>query len=663
MSGLPSRLRNFFSRPAPTPPAAEQPPPPDLFGTRPPSRPLAPPPPPPPPPTPEPATLPAAATWRACTIVPAAGGLLSASGGTLAIASTAAPEDAIFAIVPDAAPNLCFLLANSGQPIRIDADPIVAPALSARILPTDTRGAIRLRYPLGATAFLTCAGIASTGATIGFQGDGNTLAAVFGLAPADPETLSPAARAIAGELALAASGGLRAEPLLALLQAGRLRPGLAEPLIRILPEDELSDLARRLLASPGAMALLGRAMPTDRWVTEMLPALAAWQGPRPDVANHTTACPATDEAILLPPSGTGLLIPAGLAVHALARRQILPRRTACIIAAARNEGPYLLDWLAYHRAIGFEHVFLYTNENEDGSDELLTLLARAGEITLIENERTHAIGPQLKGYTHALTMMPQTLDFRWAALLDIDEYIGFDSTVFDDFPAYLATQETQRVDAIALCWLMFAAAPEEGWSDAGTPARFTRRERAVHELVKSLIRPNRFWYSQPHFPTATLDAPFDYRSADGGIHHHPYITGRGPAQAGAPSAEQAWINHYMLRTAQEALWKWSRGRGDLATASPDRMRPLDFIATSFLGMARPEHQVQDRRLLACAAGQGAELERLLALPGVAAADAGIKARFANLLHTNAVTFAESVLTDASPAVLHFQEIIREGLVA
>jgi hypothetical protein len=33
-----------------------------------------------------------------------------------------------------------------------------------------------------------------------------------------------------------------------------------------------------------------------------------------------------------------------------------------IAACARWEAPYAAEWLAYHRAIGFEHVYLYCND-------------------------------------------------------------------------------------------------------------------------------------------------------------------------------------------------------------------------------------------------------------------------------------------------------------
>ncbi len=572
----------------------------------------------------------------------------------MSVALGAAPDGAALAIVPDDALRVCFLVAPDGGDLGVAADPMRGRAISLRMLPTDVPGAIRLLYPVGRRRFLT----ANAAGGLRLDGDGNAMEAVFALTGVDEGSVPAAAQTTADALASACRGGLRAAVFLEKLRDGGqglgLRLGLAQTLLRLLPEEELAELARLVLDAPADMALLAEAMPGDRWVGEMLPGLAAWQAVRPAVAGHLTACPAADEAALLPAAGEGV-VPAGLALHALARRQILPRRVACLVAAARNEGPYLLDWLSYHLSVGFEHAFIYTNENSDGSDELLGLLARHGVITLVQNARTDLMGPQLKGYTHALTMLPDVLDYRWAALLDIDEYFAFEPDVFESVADFLAVQETQRVDAIALCWAMFAASPEDRWSETSTWQRFTWRKSEVNALVKSLLRPRKFWYSQPHYPTAVLDAPFEFHAADGSVHHHAYVEGRIPAISGSPTAEQAWVNHYMLRSGEEALWKWSRGRGDLPTGHPDRMRSLDDTASGFLDLSRPEHLVQDTRIAACARGQAAVLARLLALPGVASCDAEIKARFGREIRENARAFAAG--DGGSACVRYFREML------
>ena len=49
-----------------------------------------------------------------------------------------------------------------------------------------------------------------------------------------------------------------------------------------------------------------------------------------------------------------------------------------LVATMRNEGPYILEWLAYHRCIGFTDVLVCTNDCVDESPALLDRLEGLG---------------------------------------------------------------------------------------------------------------------------------------------------------------------------------------------------------------------------------------------------------------------------------------------
>ena len=52
-----------------------------------------------------------------------------------------------------------------------------------------------------------------------------------------------------------------------------------------------------------------------------------------------------------------------------------------LVTTMRNEGPYLLEWIAHHRAAGVSDFLIYTNDCDDGTDALLDVLAAAEIIT------------------------------------------------------------------------------------------------------------------------------------------------------------------------------------------------------------------------------------------------------------------------------------------
>ena len=70
-----------------------------------------------------------------------------------------------------------------------------------------------------------------------------------------------------------------------------------------------------------------------------------------------------------------------------------PATSATLITCLRDEGPFLIEWLAYHRAIGFDRFIIGANDCTDGSHDMLTRLAEMGEVIYLPFPAT----PQAKG--------------------------------------------------------------------------------------------------------------------------------------------------------------------------------------------------------------------------------------------------------------------------
>ena len=57
-----------------------------------------------------------------------------------------------------------------------------------------------------------------------------------------------------------------------------------------------------------------------------------------------------------------------------------------VIIAIRNEGPWLVEWVAHYRAMGVQKIIVFFNNLDDGSRPLIDALSKRGLITAIENE-------------------------------------------------------------------------------------------------------------------------------------------------------------------------------------------------------------------------------------------------------------------------------------
>ena len=123
-----------------------------------------------------------------------------------------------------------------------------------------------------------------------------------------------------------------------------------------------------------------------------------------------------------------------------------------IVTTMKNEGPFILEWLAYHRAIGFDDFIIYTNDCTDGTDTLLQLLQDKGFLQHRENPfRGSGLKPQHAALQAAETE-PLVQDATWLTCIDVDEFIniktgdGTLAALFDAVP---------DANMIAMTWRLF----------------------------------------------------------------------------------------------------------------------------------------------------------------------------------------------------------------
>jgi len=137
-------------------------------------------------------------------------------------------------------------------------------------------------------------------------------------------------------------------------------------------------------------------------------------------------------------------------VNLLFLRCITPRKSVAAVMTVRDEGLYLLEWVAFYRAIGLTDIFVYVNENVDGSDDLLSLLAERGVIRLIRNHIRSGTNPQRKAYQHAFHLLHELRAYKWVAFFDADEFLMLDKRYeynIDNFIGHIETTFSDNLPA------------------------------------------------------------------------------------------------------------------------------------------------------------------------------------------------------------------------
>lgn len=242
------------------------------------------------------------------------------------------------------------------------------------------------------------------------------------------------------------------------------------------------------------------------------------------------------------------------------RRLVVPRHELALLATARDEGVYLLEWIAHHQAMGVEKIYLYSNNNTDGSDELLAALQDAGVIVWFDNtpEDILNINLQRKAYGHALIALPEILDYRWTLILDLDEFITIHPYWNKSLPALLRARHIQGADTVAFQWNIYFSDRQLYWLPEPCGERYNRV--GGNPLVKNAFLTNHFSFSDAHHPLPRQDEPNTWLTVDGQIQYG----------AGAKN-DIAWINgtsrngqiaHFAIKSLEEFIWKYARGEND-----------------------------------------------------------------------------------------------------
>ena len=357
------------------------------------------------------------------------------------------------------------------------------------------------------------------------------------------------------------------------------------------------------------------------WVGQVLPDLMAWRRDRNSFLGPDHHVRLDTDLNFLQDLEHGIsMTSTGRLYNFVARFTTEPTREICVVTTARNEGVYLLEWIAYHRSIGVGTFFVYSNDNDDGSDALLRRLSEEGAIYWLENMVDSETAAQRKAFSHALNTLPHVLDYEWALFIDLDEFLVVDPDRFAGLPDYVAWQEQQPVDAIGFNWVWIGSSGLNKWSPDFVRSRFTQRYIGVtpsqdwggpDRHIKSLFRPRRFLYCQPHFPITDWRVPVAMRDSSGYPHLN-YYGGDQPAFLLHPKAEAAWVNHYFFKSAEEFVWKRSRNAGD--TAVPHLLTP-DWLR-AFASQHWSSELVHENRILRCGKGFQECYDALLSINGV-----------------------------------------------
>ncbi|CUH68426.1 hypothetical protein TG4357_03569 [Thalassovita gelatinovora] len=237
-----------------------------------------------------------------------------------------------------------------------------------------------------------------------------------------------------------------------------------------------------------------------------------------------------------------------------------------IVGCMKNEAPYIVEWIAYHRAIGVDNFLIYTNDCSDGTSEILDRLQDMGIVQHRNNDKWKGNSPQQYALNQALKE-PVLQNSDWIAHIDVDEFMNIrcgNGTLPDFF------DRIGDATNVAMTWRLFGHNGVTRLEDSFVidqfdtcAPKFCPKPHTVWGFKTMFRNIGAYEKISCHRPNKLIDAVKAKVK---------WVNGSGQDMT-REAAEKGWrnskktigydliqLNHYALRSAESYLVKRQRGR-------------------------------------------------------------------------------------------------------
>lgn len=227
------------------------------------------------------------------------------------------------------------------------------------------------------------------------------------------------------------------------------------------------------------------------------------------------------------------------------RDSSVPKYNLSVCAIAKNEGPYFVEWIEWHRKMGVEKFYIYDNESTDSTKEILTPYINSGVV-----EYTYFPGYRMQLAAYDDCLEKYRFDTKWLAFIDLDEFIV---PVKDkSIPDFL--NRFENFSAIEINWLIYGSGGAKERKPGTMMERFKKHSQPEHPLnrhVKSIVNTRRVFSVIGCHEVARIYG--DTADSHGNpINKH--------FREREPQQDIIKINHYAVRSYEEFVEKQNRGR-------------------------------------------------------------------------------------------------------
>ncbi len=154
-----------------------------------------------------------------------------------------------------------------------------------------------------------------------------------------------------------------------------------------------------------------------------------------------------------------------------------------LVACARWETDAIVEWVSYHRAVGFEHIYLYCNDDEPTALYECLIPFLLGPDPYVTFVYFPFRGMQRQMFMHFLEHFSESTE--WFMCLDIDEFVSMRNHA--NISEFMRSYRLE-CDALYLNWIIFGNNGFVERPGGSVLLQYTRRENCVNPHTKMISR-------------------------------------------------------------------------------------------------------------------------------------------------------------------------------
>lgn len=231
----------------------------------------------------------------------------------------------------------------------------------------------------------------------------------------------------------------------------------------------------------------------------------------------------------------------------------------------KNEGPFILEWVAHNRAIGADDIVVFSNDCTDGSDALLNRLHEMEVVQHFDNTSSTNAAPQRRAYRRFMKMQIAG-EGDWIIPIDADEFINVRT---GNHTLRALTEALPEARTLSMTWRLFGNAGVVSYSEGFLTDQFVRaaadntRRPSQAWGIKTMFQGGVWEHIGVHRPKRPAVSEFSetyWYNGSGKPMPERYWEGGWRSGYDSVGYDLVQLNHYALKSCESYLVKKARGR-------------------------------------------------------------------------------------------------------